>query len=99
MSDENQKRRLFAALGSKAYDRALAIANAVVCAPMRLLNLIKKGQAKVVSRLQKAGSAVLAGHQRFATLIASVRRGFVSRSLYRQRGAIDRIGGLLCCAH
>ena len=60
MPDKNQKSRLFTALGSKAYDRALAIANAIVCAPIRLLGLIKKGQEKAVSRLQKAGAVVLA---------------------------------------
>jgi len=75
MSDKKQKRRLFAALGSKAYDRALAIANAVVCAPMRLLNLIKKGQEKVLSRLQKAGSAVLADTNASLRLLQAYAEG------------------------
>ena len=52
-----QKENLFNALGSRAYDRALALANAIVGVPKRLLELIHKAQRKAVDRLKQAGQA------------------------------------------
>lgn len=52
---DKQKDNLFKALGSRAYDRALAFANSVVGAPRRLTSLIQKAQRKAVDRLKQAG--------------------------------------------
>ncbi len=59
MSDQKQKRRLFSALGSGAYDRALSVANSIVAVPKQLLELIRKGQEKTLARLQSTSQTLL----------------------------------------
>lgn len=75
MREQAQKQRLFAALGSKAYDRALSVANAIVSAPRRLLELIQKGRDKAIARLQKAGQAIFADTHTGLRLLQSYAEG------------------------
>lgn len=75
MNEQAQKKRLFAALGSKAYDRALSVANAIVSAPRRLLGLIQKGRDKAFARLQSAGKNIVADTHAGLRLLQSFAEG------------------------
>ncbi len=75
MNEQAHKKRLFAALGSKAYDRALAVANAIVSAPRRLLELIQKGRDKAFARLHLAGQAIVSDTHTGLRLLQSYAEG------------------------
>ncbi|MEO0368550.1 MAG: YkvA family protein [Pseudomonadota bacterium] len=58
MTEKLCKKSLFRALGSKAYDKALTLANSVVNAPQRMLTMIDQAREKAVRQLKRAADHV-----------------------------------------